>query len=105
MRSATSYDTKLNPHGPSLSGYAWLCHQSVLLPAPFFSCPTSQLRCAITFFALHKSPTKLLGFGYSSSSHQILSVGGLRSTGDLVSAEKSLGEALLAVLQVPTEGG
>ena len=67
MRSATSYDTKLNPHGPSLSGCAWLCHQSVLLPAPFFPCPTSQLRCAITFFPLHKPPTKLLGFEQLSS--------------------------------------
>ena len=28
MRSATSYDTKLTPHKPSLSFCAWLCHQS-----------------------------------------------------------------------------
>ena len=83
MNLTTSYDTKLNPHKPSLSGGAWLCHQSALLSGAFFSCPTSELQRAIRKLCIapptQKSPD-------SSSSHRKLSVAGLRSTGDLVSA-------------------
>ena len=47
MHSATSYDTKLTPHKPSLSSCAWLCHQSALLPGAFFYCPTFDFQRAI----------------------------------------------------------
>ena len=47
MHSATSYDTKLTPHKPSLSSCAWLCHQSALLPGAFFYYPTFHFQRAI----------------------------------------------------------
>ena len=43
MRSTTSYDTKLNPHEPSLSSCAWLCHQSALLSGAFFYHPSCDV--------------------------------------------------------------
>ena len=92
MHLMTSYDTKLNPHKPSLSGGAWLCHQSALLPGAFFSCPTSELQRAIRKIYV-VSPTQKASD--SSSSHRKLSVAGLRSTGDLLGATQPLSKALL----------
>ena len=51
MRSTTSYDTKLNPHEPSLSSCAWLdatrVTQSALLPGAFFYYLTFDFQRAI----------------------------------------------------------
>ena len=93
MHSATSYDTKLTPHKPSLSPCAWLCHQSALLPAAFFYYPTFHFQRAI----------KLLPV--SDSSRRELSVAGLRSTGDLLVATQPLSKALPPFMAVPPEGG
>ncbi len=66
MRSTTSYDTKLNPHEPSLGSCAWLCRQSALVPGAFFyyDFPFSA-RNKIT--SRYPTDMKGLGFGQLSS--------------------------------------
>ena len=56
------YDTKL-PHDSSVLGLGWfvpIWWLAILRKI------THHTRCAITFFPLHKPPTKLLGFGQRS---------------------------------------
>ena len=56
------YDTKL-PNDSSVPGLGWF------VPIWWFAALgkiSHHTRCAITFFSLHKPPTKLLGFGQLS---------------------------------------
>ena len=101
MRSATSYDTKLNPHEPSLSSCAWLCNQKALLPGAFFYYPTFNFQRAIKL--LHDIlPTWKASA--TCSSRRELSVAGLRSTGDLLVATQPLGKPLVRSTGPPTLG-
>ena len=102
MHSATSYDTKLTPHKPSLSSCAWLCHQSALLPGAFFYYPTFDFQRAIKLLPVTLPTQKTPDL---DSSRRELSVAGLRSTGDLLVATQPLGKALVLALVPPWQGG
>ena len=91
MHSATSYDTKLNPHKPSLSSCTWLCNQSALLPGAFFYYPTFDFQRAIKLLPVTLPTWKA---PVSCSSRRELSVAGLRSTGDLLVATQPLSKVL-----------
>ena len=73
MRSTTSYDTKLNPHEPSLSSCAWLCHQSALLPGAFFYYPTFDFQRAIKLLHVtHTTDTAVVIFFKSAPQLKLL---------------------------------
>ena len=99
MVLSVSYYTKLKPRGVYCLVWCLICDFRY---SPTLIHPDLPAQNAHNFFSVLYFTQKTPALG---SSDPKLSVGGLRSTGDLLSAEKGLGEALLHYNGVPTEGG